>query len=284
MRAIGASFLVALTLVSAGACSLFTDSGGLSDTTGAPDAASPDAPVTTNDATSAPVDAVASDGAGDVADDNPYRDAVLADHPIAYWPFDDAAGSSFAVDTVGGVSAAVIDSATFGVAGAVRTAVKLDGSGHLDAGDHFDFVGAAPFTIEFWAKPPPPNSGFYNVLEKRDFPDGGMTGYVVYFAGNSAPEINVQEWALDGVNRGGWGDVSATGFVHVVWTFDGKNVHLYADSIQLGNVYDNPGGPMDAMAPLLIGRGFPGVIDELAFYDHALSIERVRAHFERGHK
>lgn len=272
----------ATVAVAIAACSLFTDSAGLA---GASAADGGDGDALRGDADVADVVTTdAADAGGDSsADANAYRDAVLADKPLAYWPFDEAAGSSFAKDIVGGQVASVVKAATFGVAGAVKGAVAFDGTGYLTAGDHFDFVGAQPFSIELWAKTPGGDGNYHNLVEKRATVGSTLNGYVVYFLGDDAgTQINAQEWFASGASRGGWGKVTVDELVHFVWTFDGAKVHLYVDAIESPSNYTADGGPIDTAAELVIGGGYKGIVDELALYDHALTIERVSEHYALG--
>lgn len=68
-------------------------------------------------------------------------------------------------------------------------------------------------------------------------------------------------------------------FTHVVATCDGSNLRVYLDGdlAATGNIYADIA---DNGAPAIWGSGWRGDLDELAVYDRALTLERVRAHWE----
>src|SRR5688572_10082323 len=90
-----------------------------------------------------------------------YRNAVLADKPLAYWRMGIQQGSSLIKDETGNGNDLVLQGGghTFGRAGALAgdddTALGFDGKGSRAVliGDAraFDFPNRAPFTIECWA-------------------------------------------------------------------------------------------------------------------------------------
>ena len=44
--------------------------------------------------------------------------------------------------------------------------------------------------------------------------------------------------------------------------------------------FGSQGSEPDTTKPLSVGTNWQGILDEVAFYDHALSAERVLAHFQ----
>ena len=264
--------LVASASVSA--CSLLVDTG---DLTGASLAAGDEAGAETSLADAA-VEAVAD--AETPADR--YRAAVLADRPVAYWPFDEAPDATAARDIVGGKSGRVSNGAvTFGVAGIAGTALALDRKGDLDVGDVLDLQGSAPYAFEAWLKARVGNDVFYEFLNKRTSSSDGYVAYVFHEANGTSVQ-----WEL-GTRTGNRGTTMPIGldtWQHVVVSYDPDvGMHVYVNGNRDSSSYADPtASATDNPAPLRIGSSFLGTIDELAIYDHALSLERIRAHAALG--
>ena len=257
-------------------CTLLTDTDGIAgiesargvDASRLQDAIERDAP-----------DPRVVEGGADAPVVNKYRNAILADAPLAYFPFDEPSGAPLATDVVGAKVAAVFDTGvTFGAPGIVGSAVGFGGTGYLKAGDVLDWIGDAPVTIEFWIKVTPTSANDQLVLQKRAGDDSGLSGFVFYIHG-VPPIIQLEAWRVSGT-RSAWMTLPDAGFVHVVYTYDPDGgPHLYTNAVQTSTAYPGSGGAPDTSAPLRIGEQVVGFIDELAFYDHAISPERVAAHY-----
>lgn len=67
---------------------------------------------------------------------------------------------------------------------------------------------------------------------------------------------------------------------HVAMTWNGTMLQLYINGVVVGTapLIDTEGTSSD----LVFGEGFYGLIDEIAFYDEALSINTIRSHYYRG--
>ncbi len=210
---------------------------------------------------------------------------MLSDAPIAYWPFDEPAGSSVAHDAIGKHDASSVGKVAFGAPGVSGTALHIDaeGGGWLDVGDAFDFLGASPFSIEVWAAPIL-DGGFKNIAEKRAFDGGAADGWVLYFAGladGGAAEVQFEQPAFAPGQRVAWESIDVTtGAQHVVVTYDpSQGLRLYVNNVRTMMAFDTDAGPVANMVSLVLGRGYAGMLDELALYDHALTQDRVAAHF-----
>jgi hypothetical protein len=271
-----------VTLLAFVGCSLFSDLGGYSDD---PVAAVPDSgalpDATTADGPNAPPDASPAIDAG--ADASAYKQAVLADQPIAYWPFDDGAGASFAREAIGGKNADVIGTLAFGVAGVDGTAVeRSDTGGDLNVGDFFDLAGQQAYSIEFWAWPKG-NAEFEDVLHKRD--ENGK-GWIVYFR-DASKDIQIEHTYAAGQRTTFAPVPSKTAFHHFVFVFDPADptetrARVYIDNVRTNGFSDD--GPADDVTKSLAMLRFVGLLDEVAIYDHALGAARVSAHFAVGSK
>ena len=266
-------------------CSLFSDLGGYSEeppTAVSDSGADVDATIA-NDGSSGPPDAPAPIDAG--PDGSAYKQAVLADQPMAYWPFDEGAGSSFARDIIGGKNAALVGAVTFGKPGVDGTAVeRSSGGGNFDVGDFFDLAGTQPYTIELWGWPK--GTGQYeNILYKRrqDF-----VGWIVYFSAASQ-DVSIEQRYAAGqrVAYAPLPDGAKTKFHHIVFVFDpvdptDKRMRLYIDNVRTNGFSDD--GAADDTSQSLGMMDFVGLLDEVALYDHALTTERIDAHYKLGPK
>ncbi len=130
-------------------------------------------------------------------------------------------------------------------------------------------------SFEFWARARSTGS----LIEKRTPIDGGLGGWVFYFR-NEMPRVLQTEAWFGPAARSAWANVIDTGFVHFVYTFEPvAGPRLYANARQSSTVYPGDRGAPDTVAHLLIGKGFVGELDEFAFYDHALTPQRVHEHY-----
>jgi len=223
--------------------------------------------------------------ATDAPNELPYRAAVLADAPIAYWPFDDDPGANTAREIVGGKNGDVVGTVTFGVPGVSGTAIErpMQTDGRLDVGDDFDFAGKVPYTIEFWVKPQIVGR-FGDVLDKRDTPNG--KGWIAYV--HDGPGVQLEQ-PVPGGGRTAYVDVPSLTdgkFHHVVFTFDPTQptsirLRLFVDSVRTDGFSDDLDAA-DTTIVLTMASTYVGVLDEVALYDHALSADRVSAHYKLG--
>jgi hypothetical protein len=272
-----------VTLGAFAGCSLFSDLGSYSEqdpaASPAEAGASADAP-TNGDGSSGVPDGPGIDAGPDAS---AYKQAVLADQPVAYWPFDDAVGSNVAKEIIGGKNADVLGAITFGVKGADGTAIQRSATGgYLDVGDYFDLAGHQAYSIEFWGWPKGTNE-FENILNKRE--DG--KGWIVYFRdGNGSVQIE-QPYAAG--QRTTFAPLPAPKdrLHHVVFVFDPmdpteRRQRVYIDTLRTNGFSDD--GPADDVSISLTMFGFVGVLDEVAIYHHALSSERIAKHYELGTK
>lgn len=213
---------------------------------------------------------------------HPYVAAVLEDEPIAYFRFEDDNSSIFDEIATGPLATAY-GGVQYGQAGAVDSAIHFDGStAGITVGDVLDFEGTDAMTLELWAKVEH-TSSFQHLVTKRIDTESGFFGYSVSIqtggnlhfmrANADSRSLNLFECPVDR-------------FLHIVGTFEGTISRFYIDGEQ---VDDNPMADVIELpnldVPLRFGAGtnfahFQGTLDEIALYDHALTPERVAAHFE----
>ena len=217
-----------------------------------------------------------------------YRAAVLADAPLAYFRLSDAKGSACKNEVVGEYSARYIGEPVFRQAGVFAdqgdNAVHFqdDGVQIVVGGDaaHLDFPHAAPFTFECWLKVDVDGGAgvgdVFNVLQL--IPSFSPTLGSKLFVWNPA-QIRIERWSGGAL----WAQAVSIGtaldaFHHFVVTTNATGPIIYVDGIVAqgagGSALDEP--PNDA--PFVFGR-LKGTLDEVAIYDHVLSLAQVTAHY-----
>ena len=145
----------------------------------------------------------------------------------------------------------------------------------VDFGQNFGFAGGSAFSIELWVDDHVIDGEYRRVFYTFDA-DGGwgfdieqMYGLGVSFNGVAPNSVWVNPFPL-------------ARFVHLAVTYDTATLRVYLDG-----TLATTGGSVNlpaSSARLYLGMTnqgynlFNGRIDELAFYDHALSDARIAAH------
>jgi Concanavalin A-like lectin/glucanases superfamily len=215
-----------------------------------------------------------------------YATAVLVDHPLVYLRLGEASGIRAADSSGNGNDGAYLGSVVLGVAGAIvgdpNTAARFDGNSGahiLLSGASLNFPGASPFSVEAWVRPEAPISGGANSVVDDDQVGSNwdlfMQSGILKFQRSAS---QYQEWVW--LNAG----LPQNQYSHVVGTFDGTAVHLYVEGLDVG---DTPAtsslpDPPSQHAEVAGNAGFPGSLDEVAVYDHALTPARILAHYRAG--
>lgn len=235
----------------------------------------------------APVDAPLD--AADAADASPldYRSTVLADTPLAYWRLDETVGTTAHDSSGHGNSASLGTTGAWGAGGALvgdaNTALHLDGTDGLDAGQLFDFAGVAPYTLEAWVKADAIDSTYRHLFSKND--ESRASGREEYGVFLQTAEGLVFERFIGGTSAKVGTALPALGaWTHVVSTYDGAKMALYVNGAIIATRADARAQltkPVDFFfATKQHGDGvIKGTVDEIAVYDHALAADRVTAHW-----
>lgn len=234
-----------------------------------------------------------------------YEAVVLADHPIAYWRFDEPEGSVVAYDHVGGHNGSY-NNVSLGLPGhnlfEQDTAAGFGPATNSFVGDieGIDFSSTGPsgvFSLECWvngASQPWHDAGIVTMrtgIGGEQFDLGSAEGnggayrfLVVNGTGNAfaaegfPPARPNQTWQ------------------HLVAVYDGAamRLRLYVNGIQVGasvvSLYGLSSSPhrfaIGSRRPLTPAEScdcnFNGMIDEVAIYDYALSADQVLAHYVSG--
>jgi hypothetical protein len=221
---------------------------------------------------------------------NPYRDAVLSDKPVAYYQFDEIDGSVAEDASENQLNGEYKGKLTLNAKSAsphMGTAVAFGGEKsrvHIPKHQTFRF-GKGDFSVEFWFNCQETVGSRGDILS---FKGEGKDFALFKAEGNAnlltfAVPARVFQAQTDPFSLGTWH--------HAVYVRRGNVDRWYIDGelsgTATGNVMD-----IDMKADILIGANhlnnpeviaddcaWNGLIDELAFYNHALTAERVQAHF-----
>lgn len=211
-----------------------------------------------------------------------YEEEVLQDGPVAYWRLNELGE---AVDSSGSGLVGMYVGDPVPVQGpplgAIDGAIALDSADYIDIPNSLTFTD---FTLEAWVflvgdisnadaivgqAGPGQDVNFYD-RRLRLFV-GGPDQCELQFTGDPCWDVIIADTTVE-----------SDGWNHWVITREGENLRLF-----LNGVEDSTGGPWSGLfAPKAIGWGnagtLVGAIDEVALYGHALSQDRVQAHFEAG--
>ncbi|QRY39477.1 PKD domain-containing protein [Microbacterium hominis] len=216
-----------------------------------------------------------------------YRDAVLADAPLDYWPLDDDS-TTVSYDWAGAADLSVNSGVARGTAGAMlndaRPSSTFDGSAAGFASTTQPIAGPDSFGIEAWIKTTTTaggkivgfgnsSTGTSSNYDRHVYmePDGRIT-FGVY--PGSAQTITSSK----AYNDGQWHQISAgMGASGMVLYVDGVRVAMRTDvtSAQPYNGYWRVGGD----SPWSGNAFFAGAIDDVAIYGAPLTRQQVAAHY-----
>lgn len=224
-----------------------------------------------------------------------YAKVVMNDDPTAFWRLDELDGSPTAIDAAGSFdgaytvgAGAITYGVTTGIPQEANKAVSVTGKAHVQIPWALELNPHGPFTVECWFQPASLNPGpdYRNVISSEDTLSNGPHGWLLYQMDN-----NTLVWVLFSHNWGGaWlGDatvVQPSAWYHIVLTFDGKVFHSYLNGRDSASTaytdYTPNGGGWTSLGFRYDGNGlgFDGAIDDVAFYNKALTAEQVQAHYQ----
>jgi hypothetical protein len=220
-----------------------------------------------------------------------YAKVVMADDPVAYWRLDEPDASTTAVDAAGsfdGTYTPGAGSITCGVATGIPhetdKAVSVNGKAQVQIPWALELNPHGPFSAELWIEPLALSPGG-DSIDVATSEGSGPNGWLLY-----QQTDNSLVWVLFSENwnaawLGAGPVVEANEWYHVVFTYDGTLFHSYFNGNPVAQqAYDAfvPNG--DGWTSLGFrfdgnGLGFNGAIDDVAFYNKALTPDQVQAHY-----
>lgn len=228
-----------------------------------------------------------------------YAKTVLADNPLAYWPLNEAPGARWIADHsrshCSGRVVGAIGLAQCGPFPNERSrAIEFTGNGYIEINQSPNSDVANGFSFEVWAKCDG-DEGPQCIITDRDT----NGGYMLY----ARPELGAWEFSTrNGAATDMWDSVFRPGiqkqWTHLVGTFEPLGKKVGDSLVGVKRLYVN--GDLAAtekqqLVPsqwsrMRIGAGatelpeakyfFIGRLAEMAVYDHQLSAERVKTHWE----
>jgi hypothetical protein len=203
-------------------------------------------------------------------DVGPYSQVVLADDPIAYWRLGDA-----------GDPPTSMSDATGAHPGTYKNGVRDHGPGVSGDNDHAKaFVGNG--TYGYVTGLPAPKSGYS--LEAWVRPTDRKAAMIAQQGGAGALLIRGGRFTFRQVDVDVTGGprVQAGHWYHVVGTWDGALASLYVNGQPVAGAASAK--PPSGAATVYLGYGelapwLRGSLDEVAYYAHALTPDRVADHF-----
>jgi len=232
-----------------------------------------------------------------VAPPSPYSTVVAADHPIAYWRLDETAGPT-AIDSAGYHDGTYVGSPVFGAPSAITTetnkGVNFAGAGSVTVPNYPELNPKGAFSLEAWTRPNTGGSdqgGFIVASQNRSNSRGGYSLNADFFFAEyeidmGAPNSSVTRYDSTTLPQDGvavhivfaWDGVSPQGAIYVNGTKTTTPQAGYTDN--MNNFVNNTVQPL-TMGIRYDGSGpWNGVVDEVAFYDYALSDAQVTNHWK----
>lgn len=225
-----------------------------------------------------------------------YAQKVMADHPVSYWRLGEAPAETVAKDLAGFNDATYGGALTKGVPGAFRqetnTAVQFAG-GNAVAPWSPTLNPSGPFSVEFWAKPTQSGATGRAVIGNQNR-NVGRSGYVIYQGLNDPGGGRWEAHVGDGAGVPLWlyslTVPQAGQWYHVVLVYDGTNTgRIYVNGADdtdpvnsdlSGTILPNGGAPFEIASRFGGLIPYPGTVDDVAFYNYALSSAQILEHFK----
>ncbi|HZV34150.1 MAG TPA: LamG domain-containing protein [Verrucomicrobiae bacterium] len=238
-----------------------------------------------------------------------YKSLVLSDNPLEYLRMDSPAVNVAAnsgslgpnangTDSNTGNPLAGPDAPLFPGFEATNLALSFDGLDQyveLSNPTGLNFIG--PITLEAWIQPAASQNIFGDIIA-HGVNDDGSAEVALRLNDTSSYQIS----SYDGTTSYGTTapipseDLGTTNWVYLVGTYDGTSWNLYRNGVLVGSSSAAEGSLIVPNANWAIGargrwkyatgypfsgldRQFTGAIDEAAIYDHALTPDRVKAHY-----
>lgn len=232
---------------------------------------------------------VAGDGSAQKMDAalTTYRDVVMQDSPAAYWRFAAAAPAHDELGNADLTFMGTCPTTTGALTGDTDTAMQFDGTTcYATTSSAPDAPNKSPFSAEMWVRDSLTTTYQIYYMNETRIGNGPMDGYAVLI--NDTTGVYLERI----VNQNGQVTnpvaITPNQWTHIVATYDGANVAMFIDGVQVGPAKTAPEIMPAVSVPASIGSIYDGFtklhgdLDEVAIYDHALSPERIAKHHSIG--
>lgn len=225
-----------------------------------------------------------------------YAAEVLADNPYFYWPLTEAAGSGTVSDASGngrgGTNSGV--GVALGAAGVVHCAPGTAAAFSPTNGGISRADSSAPtvtFTVEAWVRPTGTKPGADGTIVSRYLSFPSASRVFEFWVAPIAPSPNFVTYDSSGASRTAIGGPPMTiGEVyHVVATYSHGVSQLYVNAVQRASATNGDTLMTTSTPAFIVGSdslsstdGLAGDLAHVAYYDTALSPERILAHYIAG--
>jgi hypothetical protein len=225
-----------------------------------------------------------------------YKGTILSTSGLqSYWRFGETSGTT-AKDLVGGKDGTYTNGVTLNQSGAIAgdsdPAASFDGSNDfVGYGDNYGFAGTASFSAEAWVNQTLAHSGWSaRIFDKVNYGTNRDGWLVVNQAGDNLAFIRYSGSAQAGTSVGAAAGLitAGNGWHHLVVTYDGTNMRLYVDGVLRAGPSSSTYAMNAHTSPFAVGatsgggNPFPGLIDDVAIYNVALSAQQVEEHYRSG--
>lgn len=213
---------------------------------------------------------------------------VLFDNPVAYYTFDEVRGALTVSDLSGNANHGAVSptGVILGITGRENweKAVYFQ-SGRIVVSNSFS-LNPAHITLEAWIYwlGNAGTSTQQRIVEKSRYIGGEASQYGLSILADGKIMFELQVNTAD-LSLASASAVAAGTYVHLAVTYDGSFMRIYFNGIlDIEQTLTSSGDLSSNSTSLSIGnqidrdRAFIGLIDEVAIYDKALSIERINAH------
>lgn len=224
-----------------------------------------------------------------------YAKVVMADDPVAYWRLDETEGNSVAVDAAGSFdgmytpgAGAITYAVDTGIPHETNKAVSVTGKGHVQIPWALELNPQGPFTAELWFMPASMSLEYRDVFSSEGAGPGwsGPNGWLLYQQPNNELVWVLFSRSWNAAWLAGGGVLEVNTWYHAVLTYDGAFFRSYFNGdLWATQAYDAfiPNG--DGWASLGFrfdggGGGFEGALDDVAFYNKALTSDQIQGHYK----
>ena len=208
---------------------------------------------------------------------------ISAQHPdaVGIWLFDEGAGDD-ASDSSGHEHTAKIAAGKLEWDdGKIGKAVGFKPGTYLEV-EHTDTLNLKTFTVAAWVKfRNDTGGGEQNIAYKQVGNDRATRNYTLKMWGGKIYGIFASDGNTDAVELESATNVVDEKWHHVTLTYDKKALKLYVNGKEEGSGNFTK-DPETNDAPLRIGNGIDGLIDELQILSVALSVDDIKSDMNNG--